>query len=185
MRSPDLITVRARLFAHTQGRNPVHSLNQALRLISRFCGVLAAAAVGITAAVYVAEVVARYGLNSPINISGDVGSYMLCVGAFLGVPIVTRQRRHIAVTVVLETLPPDLRKTVSRILEFVCAAVLLIVAYFVIDLCIRQYHQGVLTSMANQIPRWWLTAVMAFGLLLTAFNFIAPADETSEEILDI
>lgn len=163
----------------------MNSLNEALRRISQACAVLAAAAVGITAAVYVAEVVARYGLHNPINMSGDVGSYMLCVGAFLGVPLVTRQRRHIAVTVVLETLPPDLRRTVSRILEFVCAGVLLIVAYFVLDLCIRQYHQGVLTSMANQIPRWWLTAVMTFGLVLTAFNFIAPADETSEEILEI
>jgi TRAP-type C4-dicarboxylate transport system permease small subunit len=163
----------------------VQSLNSALRQIARACAFVAAVAVGITAFFYVAEVVARYGLNSPINISGDVGSYMLCVCAFLAAPLISRQRGHIAVTVVLETLPPSVLPKVTRVLEWVTAVVLLVVAYFVLDLCIRQYHQGVLTSMANQIPRWWLTAVMTFGIFFSALNFLAPADAKSEAIMEL
>ena len=160
-------------------------LNSALRLASQICAFFAAVAVGITAFIYVAEVVARYGLNSPINISSDVGSYMLCVCAFLAAPLISRQRGHIAVTVVLETLPPRVLGKVTRVLEFVSAVVLLVVGYFVLDLCIRQYHQGVLTSRANQIPRWWLTAVMTFGIFFSALNFLAPADAKSEEIMEL
>lgn len=163
----------------------MHIVNSTLRLVSRACAVVAAGAVGIAAVVYVAEVIARYGLNDPLNWSGDIGSYMLCAMVFLALPLITRQRGHIAVTVVIEALPAALIGKVMRVLEVISAVVLLIVAFFVIDLCIRQYHQGVLTTMANQIPRWWLTAVMAFGIVLSAFNFIAPADEKSADIVEL
>lgn len=162
----------------------MHFVNSALRFISKACAILAAIAVGIAAVIYVAEVVARYGLNNPLNWSGDTGSYMLCAMVFLSLPLVTRQRGHIAVTMVLEALPQPLFRKVTRVLELVSATVLMIVAAFVLDLCIRQYHQGVLTTMANQIPRWWLTAVMTFGLVLSALNFIAPADEAPEDTVE-
>lgn len=160
----------------------MHTINSILRLISVACAIVAATAVGITTIIYVAEVVFRYGLNNPLNWSGDIGSYMLCASVFLAAPLITRRRGHIAVTVVLETVPPEARTRIYRILELVTATVLLIVAYFVLELCIRQFQQGVLTTMANQIPRWWLTAQMTFGLGLAALNFIAPADQASNEV---
>lgn len=163
----------------------MHVVNSALRAVSRASAIVAAVAVGIAALVYVAEVVARYGLNDPLNWSGDAGSYMLCAMVFLALPLITRQRGHIAVTVVIEMLPQAYVGRVTRLLELVSALVLLIVAFFVIDLCIRQYEQGVLTTMANQIPRWWLTAVMAFGIILSALNFIAPPDERAAEIVEL
>lgn len=163
----------------------MHIVNSILRTISRASAIVASIAVGIAALIYVAEVVARYGLNDPLNWSGDAGSYMLCTMVFLALPLVTRQRGHIAVTVAIEMLPPAYVGKVTRLLELVSALVLLIVAFFVIDLCIRQYHQGVLTTMANQIPRWWLTAVMAFGIVLSALNFIAPADERPAEVVEL
>lgn len=163
----------------------MHFVNQTLRLLSLACAMLAAGAVGVTAAVYVAEVVARYGFNSPLNWSGDIGSYMLCASVFLAVPLVTRQRRHIAVTVVLDVLPPALSQKIYRLLELISASVLLIVAYFVLELSIRHFQQGVLTTMANQIPRWWLSALMTLSLVLATLNFLAPADPSSEEIEEI
>lgn len=163
----------------------MHIVNSALRVVSRASAIVAAVAVGIAALVYVAEVIARYGLNDPLNWAGDAGSYMLCIMVFLALPLITRQRGHIAVTVVIEMLPSTHVGKVTRMLELVSAAVLLIVAFFVIDLCIRQYHQDVLTTMANQIPRWWLTAIMTFGLVLSAFNFIAPADERPDQTVEL
>ncbi|MCO5162492.1 MAG: TRAP transporter small permease [Mesorhizobium sp.] len=163
----------------------MHVVNSALRAVSRASAVLAAVAVGIAALVYVAEVVARYGFNDPLNWSGDAGSYMLCAMVFLALPMITRQRGHIAVTVVVETLPRAHIGRVTRLLELLSAAVLLIVAFFVIELSVRQHDQGVLTTMANQIPRWWLTAVMAFGIVLSALNFIAPADERPAEVVEL
>lgn len=163
----------------------MHTVNSGLRLLSRLCAILAAVAVGVTASFYVAEVVARYVFRHPLNWSGDMGSYMLCAAAFLSIPLITRHRSHIAVTVIVDTLPASLRSIVFRILELVTAAVLLVVAWFVIDLCIHQYQQGVLTPNANQIPRWWLTALMAFGLVVTSLNFIAPGDDMADEIREI
>lgn len=163
----------------------MHTVNSALRLVSLGCAVVAAIAVGITTVIYVAEVVFRYGLNHPLNWSGDIGSYMLCTSVFMSVPLITRKRGHIAVTVVLDTVPVAARTKIYRMLELVTAAVLLVVVYFVLELCIRQFQQGVLTTMANQIPRWWLTAQMTLGLALAALNFIAPADQVTREIQEI
>lgn len=163
----------------------MQTVNSGLRLLSRICAILAAAAVGITASFYVAEVVGRYAFRHPLNWSGDIGSYMLCVAAFLSIPLITRHRRHIAVTIVVDILPASIRPVVFRALELMTAAVLLVVAWFVIDLCIDQYRQGVLTPNANQIPRWWLSALMAFGLILASVNFLTPSDEVADEIREI
>ena len=160
----------------------MHLANSALRMISLGCAIIAAIAVGITAIAYVAEVVFRYGLNNPLNWSGDIGSYMLSACVFMAIPLISRRRGHIAVTVVLDLLPDATRLKVNRALDLVVAAVLLVVAYFVLQVCIRHFQQGVLTTMANQIPRWWLTGTMTFSLLLAALNFIFPADQMAHDV---
>lgn len=177
--------MRAGTLARGIREDLVHTINSGLRLLSLACAVVAAAAVGITTSFYVAEVVARYGFRNPLNWANDVGSYMLCAAAFLSFPLITRHRRHVAVTVVFDLLPKSVRPKAGRILELVVALVLFTVAWFVLELCIKQYHQGVLTTQANQIPRWWLTAVISFSLLIGAINYLAPGEANADQIREI
>lgn len=144
-----------------------------LAWLSRICAWLAICAVAFTVIFYVAEVVARYGLNRPLNWAGDNGSYMLLITTFLILPQITRLRRHIAVTLLVDMMPEERAAPYNRILDFVAAAVLAVILSFVVELLIRQFHQGVMTPNANQIPRWWLTSVMTVGLALSFVNFLA------------
>lgn len=143
--------------------------------LSRAAAVLAAFCVGFTALAYVAEIVARYGLSAPLNWASDIGSYMLCVGVFAALPLIARNRGHVSVSILVDVMPPQMQRVYGRALEFALAAVLLVVAWFVLQICLNQLASGVLTPMANQIPRWWLTLIMVLGLGVSALNFLMPA----------
>ena len=157
----------------------MHRVNTILKWLSTAGAGVATVAVMVMATSFVTEVVARYAFNAPLNWSGDIGSYMLCIAGFLALPKITRLRRHVAVTIVVDSLAEHNKKKLTRVLEWATAIVLAVVTWFVLDLCMVQYRQNVLTAMANQIPRWWLTAVIAFGLALSALNFIAPPDASA------
>ena len=151
-------------------------INAALSALAKACAGIAAFAVGFTALFFVAEVVARYFFHSPLNWAGDNGSYMLLVTSSLAFPLLCRRRHHVAVTIAVDMLPHSTRRAFSRFLDFVVALVLITVSWYVLELCVRQYNQGILTPQANQIPRWWLSAIMSWGLILGALCFIFPAE---------
>lgn len=142
--------------------------------IARVGAVLAAACVGVTALAYVVEIVARYGLASPLNWATDIGSYMLCAAVFLVLPQIARNRGHVAITLLTDSLPPRARERYATFLSVVTAAVLLLVAWLFAGVSLTQLESGVLTPMANQIPRWWLSAIMGIGLLLSGLHFLFP-----------
>lgn len=137
--------------------------------------------VAVTAIVYVAEIVARYVMHAPLNFSSDLGSYMLCAGTFLCLPAITRERRHIAIAFVVEHLPPAARPYYLWVLWLITAVVLAVVGYFVALEAIRHFQEQVLTTMAVQIPRWWLSGLACYGLISSAIHFLTPPSEPVEE----
>ncbi len=136
---------------------------------------LAACAVGFTALFNVSEVVSRYFFSSPLNWGGDAGAYALCATVFLALPEVTRRHAHTAVTIVLEKLPSSAGQKYKVFLMVVTALVCFVVTWFALQVAISQIDRGSLTPMANQIPRWWLTASIVAGLGLSALNFVVFA----------
>ena len=143
-----------------------------LDAITRVAAILAAVCVGITALGYVIEIASRTLFSSPLNGANDIGRYMLCGAVFLALPQVTRNQGHVAITLLPDALAPRAGRLYRRALLLLTAAVVLIVAWFCADVGMVQYRQGVLTAMANQIPRWWLTVVVVFGLVLSALHMI-------------
>jgi TRAP-type C4-dicarboxylate transport system permease small subunit len=139
--------------------------------------------VALTATMYVAEIVARYFMRAPLNFSADLGSYMLCASVFLCLPAISRERRHIAIDFVIEQLPPRARPYYLWILWLITAAVLAAVGYFVALEALRHYEQQVLTTMALQIPRWWLSAIACYGLISSAIHFVTPPAGQAEEFI--
>src|SRR5690349_23372885 len=133
---------------------------------------LAAACVGLTAVAYVVEIVARYALNSPLNWSADFGSYMLCTSVFLALPKVTAEGAHPSISFAVDRLSGARHARYTRFLILVTTVVVAIVSVFVVQEAMLQYRQETLTPMANQIPRWLLTAIASFGLIFTVLNLL-------------
>lgn len=161
-------------------------MHKVLDTVTEWSVVLAAACVGMTAVAYVAEIVARYVLNAPLNWSADFGSYMLCTGVFLALPKVTAEGQHPSISFAVDRLTGATHARYTRLLIWVTAIVVAAVSVFMVQEAIIQFQRETLTPMANQIPRWWLTAVASFGLIFAVLNFVfrprlAP-DQTMPEV---
>ena len=143
---------------------------------------IATICVAAMACIYTAEVVARYLLDSPLNWSGDVSSYLLCVCAFLALPKVTQTNGHVAIGYFLERLGEGACSRYARVVRLVVGLVCLATAAFTAiegwDLLVG----GVLTTQATQIPKWLIALIVCFGLGSSALHlFLAKGDHVGEE----
>jgi len=140
---------------------------------------VATGCVALMAVAYTAEVVARYFFSAPLNWSGDFSGYLLCVSVFLALPKVTADRAHVAVSLLIEVMRPQTRRRYLRGLWYVTAVVCAFITYFIAVEGVRQFNEHVLTSAANQIPKWWISAVTCYGLASAALHLLYARPELS------
>lgn len=137
---------------------------------------IATVCVAITACIYTAEVVGRYFLNSPLNWSGDVSSYLLCACAFLALPKVTQTNGHVAIGYFMERMSETARTRYARALGIATGMVCLATAAYIAIEGIDLFDQGVLTTQATQIPKWLIALLACFGLASSAVHLFFPHD---------
>jgi len=121
---------------------------------------------------YLIEVVARYGLNSPTSWSNEVVAYMLCYCTFLGLPEVTRERGHVAVTTLLELLPTTPRRIMELLIAAAGVAFCGLATWITLVDNVRLIETNVLTVAENPIPKWWITICITFGLGMSTLYFL-------------
>ncbi len=151
---------------------PERAASVTLRRITDAGAFIGALCIGAMALFYTAEVVARYVFGAPLNWSGDVSSYLLLVCLFAVLPKITMESGHVAVAFVQERMSAPVRQRYERVLSLLTGLFCLVTAYFVGAECVRQFQEGVLTSQATQISKWWLAAVACAGFLLAAIHFL-------------
>jgi TRAP-type C4-dicarboxylate transport system permease small subunit len=140
------------------------------RLTRLSFGVAGAALVAILAA-YVVEVIARYGFGRPTLWSVDLVSYALCTTIFLAMPEITRTSGHVAITSMVEKLSGRNEARLARLISLVGAMLCGLVAYIAVLSAFTQAQSGIETVAALAIPKWWLTALVAYGFALSALAF--------------
>ncbi len=124
---------------------------------------------------YVLEVVLRYLFNAPTRWSSDVVSYaMLCSVAF-ALPAVTRDGGHVAITSLLDGLATGRRVMAIRTLAWVSAFTCLAAVVLLGSQATAQWRGSIETVAAVSIPKWWLSAAVALGLIGAAGHFIQHA----------
>lgn len=151
------------------------SLRRVLTVVAQGLACLAVMSVALMAGANVVEVVARYVFSAPLNWGSDLSAFSLCACIFLALPEVTRRHQHAAISIVPDSLPVSIARHYRVAAFVICAALCIIVAWFAAEIAAQQQARGVLTTTANQIPRWWLTASVSLGLVLSAVNFLAFA----------
>ena len=134
-------------------------------------GAALAAAVGF----YAFEIVARYVFGAPTTWSGEAVQYCLAVLIFGALPEVTRRAGHIAIDILPEALPPRAGALLVRAGDGVAALACAAAGWIAASEALRQLERGLMTNAANPIPRWWLTAVIAAGLLGAALHLVRHA----------
>jgi C4-dicarboxylate transporter DctQ subunit len=125
---------------------------------------------GIVAA-YVFEVVARYAFDAPTRWSADLVSYLLLFVTFTAMPEVTRSGGHVAVTVLVERLPPAARSAIARLLAVAGALLCLGLAKLSVDETARQFARDIRMMAAIPAPKGWISVWIAYGFGSSALHF--------------
>jgi TRAP-type C4-dicarboxylate transport system permease small subunit len=128
--------------------------------------------IGVIAASFVYEVVARYFFDAPTFWSYAVGEYVLCAAIFLSIPEQARRRAHINVSLLSERLPPDQARRLRLFVGALAAAACLLAAWITGTETWRQYLQDVTTLTSFPVPKWWVSIFIPYGFLSTAIHFL-------------
>lgn len=147
---------------------------------SRWLFALAGGALCLAVALYVFEVVMRYGFGAPTTWSGEAVQYALAVLIFCALPDITRRNAHVAIDILPEMLPPRPRFWLGRVTALLAASACAIAGWIIAGEAARQFERGLMTNAANPIPRWWITAVIALGFASAALHFLRETGRRSE-----
>lgn len=131
---------------------------------------------------YCYEVVARYFFNAPTWWADEAVSYSLSIGCFLMMPHVTREKGHVAVTFLLEMIPPRKAKPAYWVIYligfFVCAAA----TWINLDENIRQIVNDVHMMKVKPFPKYYISVFITFGFGMSALHYLRMLDYRRIEI---
>jgi C4-dicarboxylate transporter DctQ subunit len=167
--------------ARSPGGWPSHiaTLHDRLSAVSFSAAMLALAVIAIS---FCYEVVARYFFNAPTIWASPFASYALCASIFLAMPELTRTSSHIALNVMDDFLSSAAALRLRRIVNVVAAVTCGIAAWITAQAAWSDFAFGITTNTYFPIPKWWLSAVIPYGMASSALYFVRQAarPETAE-----
>ena len=150
----------------------VAAFAKALDALTLAASVLAALGLAMIVGSYVFEVVSRYIFQAPTAWASDFVAYALCATAFLALPRVTKDKGHVAVTILVDVAPRSIANAAHvavSILGFLCLS---FAAWVSLQENIRQYTRGIETLAIVPIPQWWVSSFITFGLGVSALYML-------------
>lgn len=151
-------------------------------LLTQLAAILAAAGLISIVGSYVYEVVTRYFFNAPTAWASDYVSYALAASVFLALPKVTKDRGHVAVTILVDIIPARAAGIVHTIISLIGFLCLSLAAWISFQENLRQYTRDIETLAIVPIPVWWVSSFITFGLFLSAFymlRYAAPSQRNA------
>jgi TRAP-type C4-dicarboxylate transport system permease small subunit len=157
---------------------PLRAILELLDRLSRLDGWLGAVCLASLTALMLAEVFVRAVSNvtslvpASIPVAWEWSSYLMAATFTFGAAMTLRAGGHIRVSLLLANAPPALR----RVLDVATAAVALVfmafLAYAMVKFTYASYAKGQ-TSISSDTPLWIPQAVVTFGMVLLALQFLA------------
>lgn len=120
------------------------------------------------------EIVAR-GVGHPTSWSLDVSCYLLCALTVTAAPALVAARLHVAIDLIVERLPPSSKAAAFRALCVVSGLACIVTATLCIWIGVGQYEKGIRTLGSTAIPKWLLSAGLAyaFGSSALIYGYLA------------
>ncbi len=140
--------------------------------LTQFTSSLAALGLALIVGSYVFEVISRYIFEAPTAWASDFVAYALCATVFLALPRVTKERSHVAVTIIVELVPNRVADLVHIAVNILGFASLSFATWISLQENIRQFSRDIHTLAIVPIPQWWVSSFITFGLALSACYFL-------------
>lgn len=120
---------------------------------------------------YCMEVVLRYFMNRPTSWSLETVSFLMLLMTFLAVPHAVRAGMHIAVSLLADLYPNQVRR-LAFIMNSIGLMVCAFIAYVSLQENFAQYTGFIETNGNLVIPKWWLTAFITYGFANSALWYL-------------
>lgn len=144
-----------------------------LERITNFVGILGGVGVLLLLFHVVADVVARFAFNKPINGTLEISQYWyMPIIVFLGLAMAERTDQHISAPIVYDRLKPRLKIELSCISMILSVLLLAGFAWYGFEEAVVLMEQGA-AGIVSQVPIWPTRFLVPFGSLLLALEIIA------------
>jgi TRAP-type C4-dicarboxylate transport system permease small subunit len=104
----------------------------------------------------------RYIFNSPLTWSEELAVFAMVWLTFIGSVICMRDREHIEIEILVDHLPPKLRRVVIVVSRMISALFLLLLAWYGLELTMENFSTK---SAANGIPMGYVYVIIPLGAL--------------------
>ena len=132
-----------------------------------FAGALMA---GMFAAIVVDVVLRNLGWQSSAHLFTFTEYALLMVPCF-GAPWLVREKGHVFVEIVLNALRPAARRRLLLAIGVVCIVVCLVLAWYGVQVSLRNFELGDKDVRSFDAPRWALVACIPIGFFFMATEF--------------
>lgn len=150
-------------------------MNRLLRILAAGENIAAAGAtllfVGMTL-VICAEVLLRYGFNSPISWVVEISEYSLLWITFLGAAWVLRHGGHVRVDILLQYLSPAALRLCGLFSSAAGVLTTLVLLGFGIEATVSAMLRGAFKPTGIDVPTWMVIIVIPIGALLLMLRFV-------------
>lgn len=155
--------------------------------VTRAGAAAAALCLGAIGLLYFSEVLSRYFLHAPTSWTAAVSIYLMLAVTMLMLPFLTMTNDHVAVSMT-EHLPQPVVRALTIATIGASVIVCLASTYITYEEMARAYARGIRTTDTLFIPKWWLMALIVYGLASTTIHFARqlwtsiaarPAQETA------
>ena len=120
-----------------------------------------------------ANVVMRYGYDSPIIWADQITTYGLVYLTFIGAPYALSQRAHVSVDILSSLLPNRHQRRLDVVLDVVGIVYCIAFSILTIQEIGRVVKRGSEFVDALIVPEWWVLIVLPIGAILLVVQFFA------------
>ena len=134
------------------------------KLLLAVCKYLIIVIVAVIAAILIAAVIYRYGLNSAISWAEESSKYLMVWLTFLGTPIALRNFGHINIDLIYKVIPPRIQQFFYFIVSLIILTTMSIV--FLKGLSFAEMGARQVASSFN-LSMWYMYIAVPIGSCLT------------------
>ena len=140
--------------------------------VTRLTAILSALCLAGIVALYCGEVVMRYFLDRPTSWTAAVSVYLLLSTVMLMMPRLTSEAEHVSASIVDEHFSPRAAHGMALAIAATAALICGFATWFSLSEAARSWSRGVLTTDTLYIPKWWLLALVVYGLGSSTLHFL-------------
>jgi TRAP-type C4-dicarboxylate transport system permease small subunit len=97
--------------------------------------------------------------------------YALLLIPCMGAPWLAREKGHIYVEILLNSLTPRVRARLTVLIGLICIAVCLVIAWYGFDVALRDFLQNEKDVRSLDMPRWMIVVWIPVSFLMMAIEF--------------